>query len=350
MSRFHDRLQKLTGNYERQLRFKRDPCPSDCTVTEQTSDFRQFALQPIVGPKEQRYGSEIVIRNEASDAEVGILIDNLLLYGFEEPVDGRPVFLRCPRETLASDVLSLLPNWAVIEIAGSVKPDKELLLACRALKAAGYRFALGDFESLRETEAFLELADFIKVDFRHPGHRERACMLRDLNLTRAVLIADKIESEEEFHKAVGDGFGLFQGYWAGETVRYAKREHPLDPMKCTCIFGALEEPLFSTDGLVELVNLEPGIERRLLRRANWATPRNRVIQSTRDALEVVGKAGLQKIVTLAMMTESEEDMRPRSVPQQRTASSDYGADALVRWMEAGARTPWWYDADPGTIS
>jgi EAL and modified HD-GYP domain-containing signal transduction protein len=117
-----------------------------------------------------------------------------------------------------SGFLSLLPHSAVFEIPEEVKPDEEVLSVCRLLKTAGYRFALDDFESLENTEGFLDLADFIKVDFPHSGRRKRACMLRDLKLTGATLIADKIESEEDFRQAVEERFGLFEGYWVGEST------------------------------------------------------------------------------------------------------------------------------------
>jgi c-di-GMP-related signal transduction protein len=43
-------------------------------------------------------------------------------------------------------------------------------------------------------------------------------MLRDLKLAGATLIADKIESEENFRQAIEEGFGPFEGYWVGEST------------------------------------------------------------------------------------------------------------------------------------
>ena len=257
-----------------------------------------------MGSKKQRFGSEALFCAVSedpftSDPKIAsrIMLDNWLLYGFEELIGGRAVFLNCTRETLLSGFLSLLPHSAVFEIPEAVNPDEEVLTVCRSLKAAGYRFALDDFESPENLERFLDLADFIKVDFRHSGRRKRARMLSDLKLTGATLIADKIESEEDFHLAVEEGFGLFQGCWVAESITYARNADPLDPMKCARILGELEDPVFGVDELAELVNLESGIACRLQRRANWASSPNLGINSTRDALEVAGVADLKKIVT-----------------------------------------------------
>ena len=354
MNPFREKLLELTRTYNLTPLSKRNPHPNDDEAAPQTFKSRQLAFQPIVGPKEQGFGSELSFLAESEDRLAGdpnillwIMLDAWLLYGFEELTQRGSLFVKCTRETLMNGFLLLMPRSTVFVIQESAEPDDELLSVCRSLKAAGYRFALDDFEAAEAMEGFLDLANFIKVDFRHIGRRERACMLRDLKLTRATLIACKIETEEEFHHAVKEGFGLFQGYWVGERIVLTKTADPLDPMKCTCILGALEEPV-SRDDLVALVSLESGIECRLLRRANWTMPRSGAIKSTRDALEIVGEADLQKLVTLAMVAAS-EDVRHHSIPPQQTALNYHCADALVRWMEMGAQTPWWHDTGRGSI-
>ncbi len=315
---------------------------------ESSTELRQFALQPIVGLARQQFGSEALFRAGWEDIFSGdpsaasrIMLDNWFLYGLDEMIGGRPVFLNCTRETLTSGYLSLLPRSAVLEILESVAPDDEVICACWALKAAGFRFALDDFESSENMQKFLDLADFIKVDFRQSGCRERAHMLNSLKLTGATLIAEKIESEEEFLQALEEGFTLFQGYWTAEQTHYANQGEPLDLITCLCILEALEEPGFDVDALAALVSLESSVECRLLRRANWASHPGAVIDLTRDALELVGKEDLRKIVALAMNAASELDTASRPT-YSRSATMRYGTDVLARWMETGAHIPWWY--------
>jgi len=355
MSPFRDRVVKLKQAYKQHSLSKPNYFPHRGATATQPSEFHQFSFQPIVGPQGQQFGCEAQFRggsdgvNQDPSATSWIMLDNWLLCGFEELIHGLVQFLNCTRETLVSDFLSLLPHSAVFEISESVEPDDEVLSVCRSLKAAGYRIALDDFESLKKMEEFLNLADFIKVDFRNALHRERACMLRDLQLTRAVLIANRIDSEEAFHEAVEEGFSLFQGEWAGERVAYTRVTPPLHPMKCTCILGALEVPVLPANRLIDLINLEPGIEYRLLRRANWITPPDVAIDSIQEALEVAGKAELQKIVKLAMRADWEYDSLPRSVPVQQSALNHFGSDVLARWMEQGLQTPLRYGTEQSSI-
>jgi c-di-GMP-related signal transduction protein len=356
MDRFRDKLRQPADTHQHPSSSVRNAHSHPETTAGQTSESRQFALQPIVGSNKQPFGSEALYRAGWEDAFSGdpnitsrIMLDNWLLYGFEE-LSGGAVFLNCTRETLLSGYLSLLPQSAVFEILESVKPDDELLSVCRSLKAAGYRIALDDFASPETMEEFLDLADFIKVDFRHSQRRERACMLRRLNLTRATLIAEKIESEEEFHEAVEEGFGLFQGYYCGEPISFSKKRDALDVIHCTRILEALQEPGFAITELSELINRESGIECRLIRRGNWATPPNVVVNSIRDALEIVGKPDTQNVVTLAMKAASENAAKTRSIPDQWTSMKRH-KDSLVRWIDAGAssKPSWIYGTSWGSV-
>ena len=309
MNRFHDRLLQPFGGITKNLHFDGHRGQDRRAAPGEGSEFRQFMFQPIVGASRQAFGTEALFRAGWEDSSVidvhtssRIMIDNWLLFGFEEMSSGRPVFLKCTRNALLGGCLTLLPRVAVFEIQESVEPDDEILTVCRELKSAGYRLCLDDFESSEKMEAFLHLADFIKVDYRHRGRRQRASMFRRLRLTGASLIADKIECEEDFQQARADGYGLFQGLHLGECISFVKKRDSLDPIQCMRILEALQESPNVLEDLAESIGREPGIECRLLRRANWITPPSVVINSIHDAIEVVETSDIQKMITLAMAT------------------------------------------------
>lgn len=140
-----------------------------------------------------------------------IMLDNCLLYGLDDLARGRSVFLTSTRETLLSGFLSLMPRSIIYEIPESVEAEDEVVSACRKLKSEGFRLALDNFESLDAMEEFLDLVHFIKVDFRHAARRKRVSMLRRLHLTDAALVAENVDSEEDFRQALDEGFELCHG-------------------------------------------------------------------------------------------------------------------------------------------
>ena len=271
---------------------------------------RYFALQPILSLSRKVVGSEALFRmgwedyfRGDSNVATRVMIDNWLLYGFEDLNAGYLTFLNCTREALVSGLLTLLPPWAVLEILETVEPDEEVLRACRELKRLGYLISLDDFESPDKMEGFLDLADFIKIDFRITRTRERARLLRRLKRSPATLIAEKIETEEEFRLAKWEGFQLFQGFYFQEQVSFAMTRDSVSEKNCLSILEVLNQSGFAINALTELVNLEPGIGCRLLRKANWMAAEDSPVNTFRDALKLIGKSEFRKLVVLAMFAE-----------------------------------------------
>jgi c-di-GMP-related signal transduction protein len=137
------------------------------------------------------------------------MIDNWLLYGFKDASTRTLTFLNCTRDALLSGLLTLLPKWAVLEVLETVQPDREVVKVCRRLKKLGYLISLDDFESTEKMEEMVELAGFIKIDFRNTTIYERRRLLRKLHGSKARLIAEKVETEAEFLMAKWEGFQLF---------------------------------------------------------------------------------------------------------------------------------------------
>ena len=278
-----------------------------------TDSHRHFALQPILSLSRRIVGHEALFRAGWEDKFQGdpntatrIMIDNWLLYGFEDLTGGGLTFLNCTREALLSGLLTLLPRWAVFEILETVEPDEEVLKACRRLKKMGYLISLDDFESPETMEGFLSLADFIKIDFRTTGPNERARLIRRLRSTRAILIAEKIETEEEFLLAVWEGFKLFQGYYFHERASFAMTGDLPSQINCLRILETLSERGFAIKKLMDLIGLEPGISCRLLRRANWTAAQGSPVNTFFDALKLVGKSEFRKLVMLAMLSDAKD--------------------------------------------
>jgi c-di-GMP-related signal transduction protein len=323
-------------------RFRRDfNADHRGTAPHDNLESRQFTLQTIVGPNKQAFGMQAHFRAGWEDDSAGdpntssrILVDNWLLYGFDELSERRPVFLKCSRNTLLSGFLSLLPRSAVFEIQESMEPDPDVISAWESLREAGYRFALDDFESPEKMEPFLHLASFIKVGYRYPERRERAPMLRRLRLTGASLIAEQIECEEEFQSAREDGYGLFQGAFLGESIRYVKKRDTLDPICCMRILEELQQPEPNQKNLAKLIGLQSGIECRLLRRANWVTPRHVVINTIQEALEIVEPADIRNLITLAMAAAVSRDPVPAASLNLRPSLLRNDVESFGRWNEA----------------
>jgi EAL and modified HD-GYP domain-containing signal transduction protein len=136
--------------------------------------------------------------------------------------DGRPIFLNCPRQVLVAGLLERLATPVVIEVLETVEPDEEVIAACRHLKSLGYQIALDDFQLNCRIGALVDLADYIKVDFRLSDSQARRQILDYLGGRPVRLIAEKIETVDEYEVALHEGFEIVQGYHTARPVMYSK--------------------------------------------------------------------------------------------------------------------------------
>ena len=143
---------------------------------------KYLARQPILNRARELFAYELLFRNGLQNSCDGLdlelastsVLDTSFLIGFEKITAGHRMFINCPRDFLLRDYISLFPPTSVVvEILETIKPDQEVIEACRRLKQAGYAIALDDFVDSPDWAPLVALADIIKVDFRLTGRTEQ---------------------------------------------------------------------------------------------------------------------------------------------------------------------------------
>src|SRR5439155_18367903 len=81
------------------------------------------------------------------------------------------------------------------------------------LKEAGYLIALDDFAYDDPRESLTQFADIIKVDLRATTSEQRAEMVKRYGTWKSRMLAEKVETREEFVEAKKMGYLYFQGYF-----------------------------------------------------------------------------------------------------------------------------------------
>ena len=134
--------------------------------------------------------------------------------GLERVVRHHQAFINVTREFLLNErSLPLPPERVVLEILEDVEVDEELVKAVMDLSSQGFRIALDDFVYDDRWQPLLEVADIIKVDVRALGTRVVEEHARILQPYGHKLLAEKVETQEEFDTLAAMGFDYFQGYF-----------------------------------------------------------------------------------------------------------------------------------------
>lgn len=139
-------------------------------------------------------------------------------FGGVDVAEGLPLFVNFTRSYLV-DANSYLraPEEIVIEVVESAHADASLYDRLAELKDDGYRIAIDDFLGTSSQRRLLDLADYVKIDYRDLAARGDR-LVDAARESAATLIAERIETPEEFAECREAGFEQFQGHYFEAAV------------------------------------------------------------------------------------------------------------------------------------
>jgi c-di-GMP-related signal transduction protein len=266
------------------------------------------ARQPILSADEKVFGYELLFRDgvedffTASDPDEASrsTLNTSVLLGLDVLCDGRRAFVNCTRDILLKDYITLLPSGqTVVEILETVPPDDLVVAACRRLKEAGYMIALDDFGMNDPREPLTDLADIIKVDLRATSEKDAAAMVKRYGPWRCRMLAEKVETREEFAATKDAGFLYFQGYFFRRPETLTAQEIPANRLNYLRMLKAVSRPELDGREIENLVKSEASLCYRLLRYLNSAAfGFGSEIHSVRHALSILGEREVRRWIRL----------------------------------------------------
>jgi len=265
------------------------------------------ARQPIFDRDEKVFGYELLFRNGVentfsgdTDAASRATVDNSLLMGLDVLCDGRRAFINCTRDVLIKGLVTLLPSHStVVEVLEDVPPDPDVVAACRSLKEAGYTIALDDYVANDPREPLIDISDIVKVEMQLTTAEQRAELVRAFATRGCRLLAEKVETQEDFVRARDQGFVYFQGYFFRRPEMMATQEMPAHQMNYLRMLKEVSQPELDIAALEQLIKVEASVCYRLLRYLNSAMFSFRSeIHSVRHALSMLGEREIRRWVRL----------------------------------------------------
>ena len=129
-------------------------------------------------------------------------------------------------------------------------------------------------------------------------------MLRWLSSVTVALVAEKVETQEEYKQACAEGFSLFQGYYFCRPVLMKNGKVPANRLSHIEILQLLRDDSIDLQKLTRLVKRDASLAYRLLRLVNSPMCAIRQeVRSIQGALLAVGEETFRRIATLAITSE-----------------------------------------------
>jgi EAL and modified HD-GYP domain-containing signal transduction protein len=196
----------------------------------------------------------------------------------------------------------------VVEILEDVRPEKDVIDACREMADRGYCLALDDFFFRPEYMPLVSLARIVKIDFRLTPPEEICGLVNKLSHNDLNLLAEKVETHEEFQNALEMGFVYFQGYFFSRPQILKGRDIQTSKATLVQIMAEISREDFEFRELEKFISRDVGISYKLLRYINSAyfgTVEN--ISSIKQAAVLLGERELRRFLCLTAMTKLASD-------------------------------------------
>jgi len=237
-----------------------------------------------------------------------VLTSSLMDIGLDIITGNRLAYVNVDEAFLLSDIhlADLLPaNRVAIELLESVPVTPETVAAVKALKSRGYTILLDDVVRAADVRPFLEHVDIIKLDIQYIENLEGE--VQALRKYKARLLAEKVETHEQYQQCKALNFDLFQGYFFCRPDIVEGKKLPESKL---AVLKALQKVLVAEalNEIHDVIKQDVMLSYRLLKYINSAAfGLSRNVQSIEQALSLLGLNKLRcwlSLLSLAALGEN----------------------------------------------
>ncbi len=204
-----------------------------------------LARQPILDREGRIFAYELLFRsgfsgvadireNEGSIATAKVMDSIISSFGMEAVVRNKKGFINIDENSEILEVVELLPPGKFgFEVLESSVFSEEFLNTLKRLKDLGYELSLDDFSYREDFFPYLELVDYVKIDVLQSSPDEVEDVVEKLKRFNLKLIAEKVETYENYKIYYAMDFDYFQGFFFQEP--YVMTSKTIEPAFATLV-------------------------------------------------------------------------------------------------------------------
>jgi EAL and modified HD-GYP domain-containing signal transduction protein len=280
------------------------------------------ARQAIFDNQMNTVGYELLFRDSMTNRFPDVSSEQATTQLIEEQFFGAPVgrknetnsvYVNFPHQLIVDGLAETLPkNRVVIEILETSTPDHKLLIAVKRLHTLGFRLALDDFTMSPEWDAFIPYINVIKFDVQKNTAQEIDQYISNNHqrLRTTVLLAEKVETNEEYETFKKMGFKLFQGYFFSKPVVYKRNKLMHNRAFALKLMQEINVEFPNLNRIEDLLKRDVSLSFKIMRYAQNILYNTRGLtgfrnQSLKDIVLYLGINELRRFVLVACLTSFE---------------------------------------------
>ncbi|MCX8109725.1 MAG: EAL domain-containing protein [Syntrophorhabdaceae bacterium] len=296
--------------------------------------------QPILNRNEIIFGFELLFRKgttsqagvtDGTAASASVIVHSLNDLGLNNIIGKKKGFINVNAEILSSGFIELLPSDNIIlEILEDVEIDNKVIQLCKSLKEKGFCLALDDFVYSESIEPLIPLADFIKIDVMASERDTLPELLKILKRHPVRVLAEKVETKEDFDFCTRLGFEFFQGYFFQKPVVIEGSSASPSQLILLELFNEVSRE--SDINIIEkLFKKSPELDIKLLNFLNSASFYLRQkISSIRHAIMALGYRNLQKWIALLLFAKQGVDIKSNPLMERAAIKGMFMENIAMR--------------------
>ncbi|MBU1342849.1 MAG: HDOD domain-containing protein [Proteobacteria bacterium] len=273
------------------------------------------ARQPIFTTQRKIFGYELLFRlgleNAFPDIDGDIATSNVLsntFFSFElkEILGDKPGLINFTKELILQKTPLLFPQkHIIIEVLENVEPDKDIIDALEQFKEKGFNIALDDFIYHEKFEPMMKLCRIIKFDLIATPLPTLSTIVKDILTNYDItLLAEKVETYDEFKQAKKMGFRLFQGYFFAKPEVLSKKEISPSQITKLKLINEVGKKEIDFKELEALIKKDVSVSFKLLKFINSAYfGRPTPINTVKDAITYLGTDELKKFIHIVAVSD-----------------------------------------------
>jgi len=292
----------------------RDPQAHTSAETRAADALAMVARQPVYDSAMTVIAYELLYRESASAlkamvtdarrATLRVIANAALEIGLDRLAGGLPVHINFPPELLVGNdhLLPVQPDRVVVQVLDDLPATPEMIEALRALRARGHKVAIGDFSSRQSKRGLLEVADIVKVALSREQESDLERTVRELKGRGLKLIAEEVETVEQFERCMTLGFDAFQGGFLQHPETFRAVRVPSSKIGVLRLLTELSKTDTSINEIEQLVSQDMAMSYRVIRCINssfYNLPRK--VESIRQAIVILGLDPLRQLCSLVAL-------------------------------------------------
>ncbi|MCP4721097.1 MAG: HDOD domain-containing protein [Desulfobacteraceae bacterium] len=277
------------------------------------------ARQPVFTAKKKVFGYELLFRNslknifpeiDGNKATSNVLSNTFFSFGLNEILAGKPGLVNFTRDLIIEKTPLLFPKeHIIIEVLENIEPEPAVIESLREFRRQGFKIALDDFVYDSKFDPMISFSSIIKFDILATPLETIEPIISDIQSNHKIsLLAEKVETHQQFEQAKKMGFVLFQGYFFAKPEIFTKKDispGQITKMKLLNEAGRKEMNLAKIE---DLIKKDLSVSFKLLKFMNSVYFRRPTpINTIKDAMIFLGIDELKKFIHVVVVSDLGEN-------------------------------------------